>query len=69
MFDRLCSGPRSRINIGGILKEMLETLGKHGLSVEGNFSALLANIIVMEGLVRDLNPDINIFAKAAAFLL
>jgi hypothetical protein len=23
----------------------------------------------MEGLVRELNPDINIFAKAAAFLL
>lgn len=39
------------------------------MAVEGNFSALLANVIVMEGIVKELNPDINMFSKAASFLM
>jgi aarF domain-containing kinase len=39
------------------------------MSIEGHFAALLTNLIVLEGMVKELDPHINIVAKAASFLL
>lgn len=48
---------------------MLETLRANGMSIEGHFAALLTNMIVLEGIGKELDPNINIVAKAAAFLM
>jgi aarF domain-containing kinase len=48
---------------------MLEILRKNGMSIEGHFAALLTNMIVLEGIGKTLDPNINIVAKAASFLL
>lgn len=39
------------------------------MSIEGHFASLLTNMIVLEGLVKELDPEVNIVAKAASFLL
>ena len=57
------------MNIGLVLRSMLEILRKNGMSIEGHFAALLTNMIVLEGIGKQLDPEINIVAKAASFLL
>lgn len=39
------------------------------MAIEGHFAALLTNLIVLEGIVKILDPSINIVAKATTFLL
>lgn len=57
------------MNIGQVLRSMLEILRANGMSIEGYFAALLTNMIVLEGLAKELDPDLNIVAKAASFLI
>jgi aarF domain-containing kinase len=48
---------------------MLEILRANGMSIEGHFASLLMNMIVLEGIAKQLDPQINIVAQAASFLL
>jgi aarF domain-containing kinase len=69
LFAKECEVPLSKMNIGLVLRSMLEILRQNGMSIEGHFAALLTNMIVLEGLVKELDPEVNIVAKAASFLL
>jgi aarF domain-containing kinase len=57
------------MNIGLVLRGILEKLRANDMAIEGHFAALLTNMIVLEGIVKELDPSINIVAKAASFLL
>jgi len=57
------------MNIGFVLQGIMEKLRSNDMAIEGHFAALLTNLIVLEGMVKELDPHINIVAKAASFLL
>ena len=69
LFVEVCKVPLAQMNIGEVLRSMLDILKQNGLSIEGHFAALLTNMIVLEGLAKQLDPELNIVAKAASFLI
>ncbi|CAD8061238.1 unnamed protein product [Paramecium sonneborni] len=69
LFTNVCQVPLAQMNIGQVLRSMLEILRANGMSIEGHFAALLTNMIVLEGLAKALDPDLNIVAKAASFII
>ena len=52
LFTDLCDVPLSKMNIGLVLRSMLDILRSNGMSIEGHFAALLTNMIVLEGVVK-----------------
>ena len=59
----------SEVRIGDVLMGSLMTLRKHKVAIDGNFATLMMSVIVGEGMGRAMNPDYNIFAAAAPFLV
>ena len=57
------------VKVGDVLTDVLDTVQRHGIRIESNFTTLIASIIVLEGVGRQLDPNLNIFASAAPFLL
>jgi aarF domain-containing kinase len=51
-----------------LVEKILTTTRKHGVHLEGGFSTLLVGTIVLEGLGRQLDPDINFLEEAVPFL-
>ena len=47
----------------------MDRLRANDMAIEGHFAALLTNLIVLEGIVKTLDPTINIVAKATTFLI
>ena len=50
-----------------LLTGMLDTIRDHNMKLDGEFATLLTNIVVMEGLARDLDPTINILKCAIPY--
>lgn len=43
-----------------LLKGLLDAIREHKMSLEGEFATLLTNILIVEQIGRDINPEINI---------
>lgn len=43
---------------------MLATIRRNKMKLDGEFATLLTNILVLEGIARDIDPDINILKCA-----
>ncbi|CAD8076393.1 unnamed protein product [Paramecium primaurelia] len=69
LFGEVCNAPLAKMDLGLIFKGMLEILRSNGLAVEGHFATLLTNMMILEGIGKELDPKINIVSKAASFLL
>lgn len=69
LFAEVCSVPLADMNLGLIFKGMLEILRSNNLAIEGHFATLLTNMMILEGIGKELDPKINIVSKAASFLL
>jgi predicted unusual protein kinase regulating ubiquinone biosynthesis (AarF/ABC1/UbiB family) len=50
-----------------LLTGMLDKIRDHNMKLDGEFATLLTNIVVMEGLARDLDPKINILKCAIPY--
>eukprot|EP00760_Papus_ankaliazontas_P035856 PhM_4_TR8052/c0_g1_i1/m.7093/K08869/ADCK, ABC1; aarF domain-containing kinase len=59
----------SRVSIGSVLQDVLYTVFRHGIQIESNFTTLVSSIAVLEGVGRQLDPKLNIFASSAPFLV
>jgi predicted unusual protein kinase regulating ubiquinone biosynthesis (AarF/ABC1/UbiB family) len=51
-----------------VMKEMLEVVRHHNMKIDGEISILLTNMLVLEAIVKDLDPNINILRCAVPFL-
>lgn len=69
LFGEVCNAPLAKMDLGLIFKGMLEILRSNGLAIEGHFATLLTNMMILEGIGKELDPKINIVSKAASFLL
>lgn len=47
-----------------VFHEMLGTIRRNKMKLEGEFATLLTNILVLEGIGRDIDPEINILTCA-----
>lgn len=43
---------------------MLEVIRKNGIKLDGEFATLLTNILVLESIVKNIDPEINILKCA-----
>ena len=51
-----------------VLSGMLRVIRKHRMKLDGEFATLLTNMLVLEGIGKRLDPDINILRCAVSYL-
>lgn len=67
-MQHLVIGVKSRtfalgnIKIGDILNEVLSMVRNHHVRLEGDFVNVVLSILLLEGIGRSLNPDLDLFA-------
>jgi aarF domain-containing kinase len=68
LFVEATSVPLHRIPIGATLRSMIDLAREHQVLLESNFITLVAGIIVVEGVGRQLKADFNLLEEAAPLL-
>lgn len=51
-----------------VLKEMLGVIRAHDMKIDGEISILLTNMLILEAIAKDLDPQINILRCAVPYL-
>ncbi|OAG08198.1 ABC1-domain-containing protein [Paraphaeosphaeria sporulosa] len=73
-MQHLVLGVKSRtfalgnIKIGDILNEVLSMVRSHHVRLEGDFVNVVLSILLLEGIGRSLNPNLDLFAGALPIL-
>ncbi|KAF9926604.1 hypothetical protein FBU30_003822 [Linnemannia zychae] len=57
-----------KIKIGELLSEVMAMVRKHHVPMEGDFANVVISILILEGIGRQLNPDIDLFKTALPIL-
>ena len=74
-MQHLVLGVKSRtfalgnIKIGDILSEVLDMVRSHHVRLEGDFVNVVLSILLLEGIGRSLEPNLDLFAGYVSFLL
>ena len=63
-FSRLNSSTYSQLEGMVLLWDMMRIIRENKMKLDGEFATLLTNIIVLEGIGRSLDPNINILKCA-----
>lgn len=50
------------------MSDLLTIVSTHKVCLEANFTSVLLSLMVLEGLGRSLDPDLNVLAAARPFL-
>lgn len=58
-----------RVKIGDILGQVLQMVREHHVRLEGDFVNVVISILLLEGIGRSLNPDLDLFKRYAFFFL
>jgi aarF domain-containing kinase len=58
-----------RVRIGTVLEKVMTLVHRHHVRLEPNFSSLVVSIIVLEGVGRQLDPELDIFRTSVPMLL
>lgn len=58
-----------RVRIGSVLERVMTLVHRHHVRLEPNFSSLVVSIIVLEGVGRQLDPELDIFRTSVPMLL
>ena len=72
-MQHLVLGVKSRtfalgnVKIGDVLNQVLAMVRQHHVRMEGDFVNVLISILLLEGIGRTLNPDLDLFKRYAAF--
>ncbi|TID14924.1 hypothetical protein CANINC_004595 [Pichia inconspicua] len=67
--ERLVSKVKERtftlgsVSIGDLLDQMLGMVRSHHVRMEGDFVSIVVAILILEGICRQLDPDIDLFAR------
>ena len=68
MFKRVHLTALEHLQGLDVLKEMLNVVRDHDMKIDGEISILLTNMLVLEAMAKDLDPNINILRCAVPFL-
>jgi aarF domain-containing kinase len=56
------------VHLGDLLSRMLSIVRQHHVRMEGDFVTVVLSILLLEGIGRQLNPDIDLFKSAIPIL-
>jgi aarF domain-containing kinase len=68
IFSRVRQQKLAELNIGSFISEVMATLRKYRVKIESNFATLCVATVVLEGIGRQLDPEINILDQSVPFL-
>lgn len=57
------------VSIGDLLDQMLTMVRSHHVRMEGDFVSVVVAILLLEGIGRQLDPDLDLFARFVLFYL
>lgn len=60
LFSTSCQGYGRGVNINRVVRDIMATIYHHRVTVDGVYASQIANMLCLEGLVKDLNPQFNI---------
>ncbi|XP_067855772.1 uncharacterized aarF domain-containing protein kinase 2 [Heptranchias perlo] len=63
------TGSLGKLQVAGLLGKVLETLLTHKVKVESNLASIIFAIMVLEGLGRSLDPELDLLEVARPLLL
>lgn len=69
LFNEIRNQKISHIDIGLFLTNMLNVVRKYRVKIESNFATLCVATVILEGIGRQLDPEINILDQSIPFLL
>ncbi|KAJ1638250.1 ABC1 family-domain-containing protein [Pavlovales sp. CCMP2436] len=58
----------SRLDVGKVLLDVLSAVRDHRVMIEANYTTLVTSICILEGLGRQLDPDLDLFTLALPIL-
>ncbi len=67
-FDTYLAASFSQIDIGVLFSDILDVTRKHKIAMPSDFTMLVKSLTILEGVVRDLHPGLNVFKLANAYI-
>lgn len=58
----------SQVNVSTVVTELFSAMVQHRVKQDGTFSSVILSMVVIEGLGRSLDPNIDIFAEVIPFV-
>jgi len=68
LFSSIRKKKLAELEVGSFLKNVLNIMQTYHVTIEGNFATLVLGTIVLEGLGRRLDPDMNLLEASIPFL-
>ncbi len=69
IFQAVIDLPMSEIEIAAVLSQIMNAVRRHRIKIESAFTSVNVGIMVLEGLGRQLDPDINLLEVAGPKLI
>ena len=60
MCAERCQGYGTGLDPGNVVRELMQLMFRHGVSMGGNYATLIVNMLCIEGLARGLEPTFNV---------
>lgn len=58
-----------QVNVSAVMTELFGAMVRYRVKQDGSFSSVILSVLVIEGLGRRLDPDINIFAEILPYVI
>ncbi|KRW99948.1 Protein kinase-like domain [Pseudocohnilembus persalinus] len=69
IFQQIVDIPLQNINFGQMINQIVMKAQERKIVINASAAFLLSNIVVLEGLAKSLDPDVNIIGQALPYLI
>lgn len=67
MYARHLAYPQ--VNVSTVVSELFSAMVRHRVKQDGSFSSVILSMLVIEGLGRCLDPNVDIFTELLPYVL
>lgn len=67
LFSEIKDTSLKKIDGTKLFRNMLDLIRESKMKLDGQFATLLTNMLVLEAIAKDLNPEINILKCAVPY--
>lgn len=57
-----------QVDVSTVVTELFSAMVRHRVKQDGTFSSVILSMVVIEGLGRSLDPNIDIFTEVVPFI-
>jgi len=68
LFANVCAGYGTNVDVGEVLRGVLELVKRYSLRIDANYATLVVNVLCIEGLARRVCPTYNVLDAAKPLL-